>query len=132
AEDGRRGGVRGAGTRLMGGALQVGVQREKVEDLLLDGFLPYVKRDARPRRYQSGFREFGLPYAPDPAITAYLAAFLTDHQQLLAEGDHCASSRPDVILLNGGVFASTVLRQRLLDVMTSWYGSINAGETWQP
>src|SRR5215510_5412581 len=84
--------VPGAGARLIGGALHTDVQRQEVEDLLLEGFLPYVERDARPRRYQSGFQEFGLPYALDPAITAYLAAFLTDHQQLLAEGDHCASS----------------------------------------
>jgi molecular chaperone DnaK (HSP70) len=124
--------VPGAGTRLIGGALHTGIQRQEVEDLLLEGFLPHVERDARPHRYQSGFREFGLPYAPDPAITAYLAAFLTDHQQLSIEGDSCAASRPDVILLNGGLFASPVLRQRLLDVMTTWYGSTDLGDTWQP
>src|SRR5712691_13186577 len=124
--------VPGVGARLIGGALHTDVQRQEVEDLLLEGFLPYVERDARPHRYQSGFQEFGLPYAPDPAITAYLAAFLTDHQQLPAEGDSCASSRPDVILLNGGLFASPVLRQRLLDVMTSWYGATDPDDMWQP
>jgi molecular chaperone DnaK (HSP70) len=124
--------VPGVGARLIGGALQTDVHRQEVEDLLLEGFLPYVKRDARPHRYQSGFQEFGLPYAPDPAITAYLAAFLTDHQQLPTEGDSCASARPDVILFNGGLFASPVLRQRLLDVMTSWYGATDPGDTWQP
>src|SRR5439155_15099122 len=117
--------VPGVGARLIGGALQTDVQRQEIEDFLLEGFLPYVERDARPHRYQSGFQEFGLPYAPDPAITAYLAAFLTDHQQL-------PSARPDVILLNGGLFASPVLRQRLLDVMTSWYGATDPGDTWQP
>src|SRR5215831_4928683 len=124
--------VPGAGARLIGGALHTDVQRQEVEDFLLDGFLPYVERDARPHRYRSGFQEFGLPYAPDPAITAYLAAFLSDHQQLPAEGDSDVSARPDVILLNGGLFASSVLRQRLLDVMTSWYSSNDSGDTWQP
>src|SRR5215470_7050169 len=124
--------VPGAGARLIGSALQTDVQRQEVEDLLLDGFLPYVERDTRPRRYQSGFQEFGLPYAPEPAITAYLAAFLSDHQRLPAEEDSGFSSRPDVILLNGGLFASSVLRQRLLDVMTSWYSSNDSGDTWQP
>ncbi len=124
--------VPGAGTRLIGGALQTEVQRHEVENLLLEGFLPYVERDARPRRHQSGFQEFGLPYAPDPAITAYLAAFLTDQQQLTAAGDACTASRPDVILLNGGVFASPVVRQRLLDVMTAWYGATDPGDTWRP
>ena len=124
--------VPGTGTQLIGGALQTDVHRHEVEHLLLEWFLPYVERDARPHRHQSGFQEFGLPYAPDPAISAYLAAFLTDHQQRTAAGDLCASARPDVILLNGGVFASPVMRQRLLDVMTSWYGSTNPGDTWQP
>ncbi len=124
--------VPGGGARLIGGALHTDVQRQEVEDLLLEGFLPYVKRDARPHRYRSGFQEFGLPYAPDPAITAYLAAFLSDQQQLPGEGDSGVSARPDVILLNGGLFASSVLRQRLLDVMTSWYSPDHAGDTWQP
>lgn len=123
--------VPGAGTRLIGGALHTEVQRQEVEDLLLEGFLPYVKRDARPHRYQSGFQEFGLPYAPDPAITAYLAAFLADQQRSVA-GEIGASSRPDVILLNGGLFASPVVRQRLLDVMTSWYSPPGPGDPWQP
>jgi molecular chaperone DnaK (HSP70) len=124
--------VPGAGTRLIGGALHTDVQRQEVEHLLLEGFLPYVAHNARPRRYQSGFQEFGLPYAPDPAITAYLAAFLTDQQQRTAAGEVCASARPDVLLLNGGLFASPVVRQRLVDVMTSWYGSTAPGDTWQP
>jgi hypothetical protein len=119
------------GARLIGGALHTDVQRQEVEDLLLEGFLPYVARDARPHRYRSGFQEFGLPYAPDPAITAYLAAFLSDHQPLLVEGERGVSTRPDIILLNGGLFASSVLRQRLLDVMTAWYSSNAPGNTWQ-
>src|SRR2546422_3379415 len=123
--------VPGAGTRLIGSALHTDVRRQEVEDLLLEGFLPYVERDARPHRYRSGFQEFGLPYAPDPAITTYLAAFLTNHQQLPAQGDSCGSSRPDVILLNGGLFAPSVLPQRLLDLMTSWYGSTTPWRTGQ-
>jgi molecular chaperone DnaK (HSP70) len=124
--------VPGSGTRLIGGALHTEVQRQEVEDLLLTGFLPYVERGTRPHRYRSGFQEFGLPYAPDPAITAYLAAFLSDHQPLLADGEHGVCARPDIILLNGGLFASSVVRQRLLDVMTSWYSSNDSGDMWQP
>jgi hypothetical protein len=124
--------VPGAGTRLIGGALHTEVQRQEVEDLLLAGFLPYVGRDARPHRYRSGFQEFGLPYAPDPAITAHLAAFLSDHRQLLAAGESGVAARPDVILFNGGLFASSAVRQRLLDVMTSWYSSNDSGDAWQP
>ena len=123
--------VPGAGTRLIGGALYTEVERQEVEDLLLEGFLPYVERDVRPRRYRSGFQEFGLPYAPDPAITAHLAAFLSDQQRTEA-GARPGAVRPDVIVLNGGFFASSALRQRLLDVMTTWYRSHDPDDTWQP
>jgi hypothetical protein len=124
--------VPGVGTRLVGGALHTEVQRQEVEDLLLAGFLPYVGRDARPHRYRSGFQEFGLPYAPDPAITAYLAAFLSDHRQRLAEGESGAAVRPDIMLFNGGLFASAAVRQRLLDVMASWYSASDSGAPWRP
>jgi hypothetical protein len=137
--------VPGTGAHLIGGALQTDVQRQEVADLLLEGFLPYVALEARPQRRQSGFQEFGLPYAPDPAITTYLAAFLTDHQRLVlqsappdvstdrhAPATPPATIRPDVILFNGGFFASHVLRQRLLAVLTSWFRMHHGHDDWQP
>ena len=40
-------------------------------------------RSTKSRRSRrSGFQEFGLPFAPDPAITRYLAAFLTAHRHV--------------------------------------------------
>ncbi|MBE7220428.1 MAG: Hsp70 family protein, partial [Caulobacteraceae bacterium] len=103
-----------AGARLVGGARQVELTREEVAALLLDGFLPRVGPDARPARrgFGSGFQEFGLPYAADPAVTRYVAAFLAAH-----------GGRPDAVLFNGGFFASPTLRERFLDVLGSWYGA---------
>src|SRR5262249_60873017 len=109
--------VPGPGRRLMGGALQVDVQRQEAEALLPDGFLPYVKRDARPRRHQSGFQEFGLPYAPDPAITAYLAAFLTDNEQLMAVGGDGGSARAEGIFFYRGEFYLQRLQPMAWDVV---------------
>ncbi len=102
-----------AGARLVGGARQVELTRAEVVRLLLEGFLPPVKADSRPARrgFGSGFQEFGLPYAADPAITRYVAAFLAAH-----------GGRPDAVLFNGGFFESPVLRERFLDVLGSWYG----------
>src|SRR5207245_3107071 len=102
------------------------------EGVVREGLLRCGRREGRGHGYRSGFRGFGLPCGPGPAITAYLAAFLSDQQQLPGEGDSGVSARPDVILLNGGLFASSVLRQRLLDVMTSWYSPDQSGDTWQP
>ncbi len=67
----------GSGAKLVGGGLSVEVERTDVEKILLDGFFPRVPLDAAPVRRRVGVREIALPYAPDPAITKYLANFLT-------------------------------------------------------
>lgn len=137
----------GSGAKLIGGGVRVEVHRDQVRPLLLDGFFPFVGLDDKPQKVQSGFREFGLPYAPDPAVTKYLAAFLTAHrhagdevldspadstqaaeppaaarratkQAMTGEAD---PARPDIVLLNGGVFNSPLIRQRLLEVLSSWF-----------
>lgn len=122
----------GSGARLIGGGLQVAVTRDEVRSLLVDGFFPLVPIDDRPRVSQSGFQEFGLPYAPDPAITRYLAAFLTAHRYVAiddsSEQSHDAKSagnvdpaRPDIVLFNGGVFASPILQQRIITSLENWF-----------
>ncbi len=100
------------GSRLVGGSLQAEVSREEAVRVLVDGFLPMVPPDAEPVRTGSGFREFGLPYAADPAITRHLAAFLKRQ----------GGKAPDAVLLNGGFFESPALRARLQEVLASWYG----------
>jgi molecular chaperone DnaK (HSP70) len=128
----------GSGAKLIGGGVRVEVDRDQVRPLLLDGFFPFVGLDDKPRKLQSGFREFGLPYAPDPAVTRYLAAFLTAHRHAGQEQDAgeqgraggADPARPDIVLLNGGVFNSPLVRQRLLDVLQSWF---RAGDpNWSP
>ena len=121
----------GSGSRLIGGGLQVDVTREEVEQLLVEGFLPLVPREARPEAATSGFREFGLPFAPDAAMSRYLAAFLADHEQdarwkgavqpTAGDAETAAVARPDRILFNGGLFASPVLRKRMLEVIENWF-----------
>ncbi|MEZ6130535.1 MAG: Hsp70 family protein [Planctomycetaceae bacterium] len=115
--------VPGFGSKLIGGSLQTNVSRDEVRQLLVEGFLPDVKLSDKPIRRQSGFQEFGLPFASDAAITRYLAAFLQAHQS----SDAAESARPDIILFNGGFFASHVLQKRLLDVLSSWFG-----DHWTP
>jgi hypothetical protein len=96
----------------------------------VEGFLPRVKLDDQPAARRSGFQEFGLPYAADPAMTRYLAAFLTAHRWT---GDEASTerpsfapgasdpARPDLLLLNGGVFESPILRERLIAALTDWF-----------
>ncbi len=134
----------GSGSRLMGGAIQAGVEREQVQRLLLDGFLPSVALTAPLQAHRSGFQEFGLPYAADPAITRHLAAFLRAHRDVVHDDAHDNADtestdeavRPDVVLLNGGFFASPVLRQRLIDILGSWFQDHRRGQAspteWTP
>lgn len=113
--------VGAGGARLIGGARQVELTRAEVATQLVDGFVPYVPPDAPLARHQSGFREFGLPFAPDPAITRHLAAFLRREPPA---GGRTVNGlvRPDAVLLNGGFFESPALRDRLLAVLGEWFG----------
>ena len=106
----------GAGSRLIGGAMQTELTRDEVLKLFIEGFLPTVGLHERPQKRQSGFQEFGLPYAADPAITKYLATFLQTHSQDTVNG-----ARPDIVLFNGGFFGSPVLRARLIESLENWF-----------
>jgi molecular chaperone DnaK (HSP70) len=109
--------VLGRGRRLIGGTVKVDLQREAVQTLLLDGFFPVCTVDERPeRRRASGFRELGLPYESDVAVTRHLAHFLSLH----GAGDQPA--RVTHVLFNGGVFKATLFRDRLMDILVQWHG----------
>lgn len=109
--------VLGRGSRLIGGTVSIEVERGDVAQLLVDGFFPRVAVTDRPaRRGISGFREIGLPFESDTAVTRHLAAFLQ------AQGsDPGAPARPTHVLFNGGVFKAEMLRERLLEVLASWF-----------
>ncbi len=67
-------------------------------------------------------------------MTRHLAAFLCAHRDVaMEEGesptDHDAA-RPDVVLLNGGLFESSEIRQRIIDVISGWFSA--DGQTWSP
>ena len=105
--------VLGGGSSLVGGTLKTSILRDEVLELALDGFLPMCELGDLPKEEeQNPFREVGLPYVSDPAVTRHLAAFLH------SAGD----ARPDAILFNGGFFIPEILRQRVADVMEHWYG----------
>src|SRR6266446_6931575 len=104
--------VLGSGSSLIGGSLKTEILREEALELTLEGFLPVSERGAPPKEdKRSLFRELGLPYVSDPAITKHLNAFL--------EG---TGQAPDAILFNGGFFIPEICRQRVADVVEHWYG----------
>lgn len=105
--------VLGGGSSLIGGAKKTSILREEALELAVEGFLPFCELDEKPQEdNKSLFREVGLPYVSDPAITRHLAAFLTSSQ----------SPAPDAVLFNGGFFIPEILRTRVADVVEKWFG----------
>lgn len=124
----------GSGSKLIGGSLQTTVTREEIVQVLVDGFLPAESFAQQPQENQSGFQEFGLPYAADSAITRYLSSFLSAHAEAAAENemlkDDAQAARPDIILFNGGLFESPVLKEQMTKVISSWFST--ASVSWDP
>src|ERR1051325_3938553 len=104
--------VLGSGSSLIGKSLRTEVLREEALELALEGFLPFTERGEAPKdEKRSLFRELGLPYVSDPAVTRHLNAFLEPTGQV-----------PDAILFNGGFFIPEILRERVADVVAHWHG----------
>jgi molecular chaperone DnaK (HSP70) len=104
--------VLGTGSAIIGKSLKTEIRREEALELALEGFLPMTERGEAPKdEKRSLFRELGLPYVSDPAITRHLNAFLEPTGQA-----------PDAILFNGGFFIPRILQERVADVVGHWYG----------
>jgi hypothetical protein len=103
--------VLGSGSSIVGKSLKTTILREEALELTLEGFLPMVERGTAPKEEKrSVFRELGLPYETDPAITKHLSQFL-----------ETAGRAPDAILFNGGFFIPEICRTRVADVIEHWY-----------
>jgi len=104
--------VLGSGSAVIGKTLKTEIVREEALELALEGFLPFTERGEPPKdEKRSLFRELGLPYVSDAAITRHLNAFL-----------ETAGQSPDAVLFNGGFFIPTILQERVADVIARWYG----------
>jgi molecular chaperone DnaK (HSP70) len=124
--------VAGRTSKVIGGRLQVDLERDEVLAQLLDGFVPLVPWDAEPtKRQAAGLQEFGLPYVSDPAITRHLAKFLRQHQVAATEAQPARQTRPDAVLFNGGALTPAVMRRRILDAMSAWF-STPKKSPWSP
>ncbi|MDG1872278.1 MAG: Hsp70 family protein [Mariniblastus sp.] len=130
------------GSKLIGGSLQTKATRDEIRNLIVAGFLPEVQLTDKPLRHASGFQEFGLPYASDPGITRYLAEFLTTHAdageassfesepQPDNSAAKLANAKPDIVLFNGGFFASPILRTTVIERISKWFQTNSPG--WSP
>ena len=121
------------GASLIGGVLRTSLTRDEVNTALVEGFFPRVELTERPvTQSRTGLTALGLPYAQDARITAHLAAFLTRQvgatEELIGFAPQLGHRflHPSAVLLNGGVFKSAVLANRLLEVLNHWLASDQA------
>ncbi len=126
--------IAGRGSKLVGGTLRTELLREEIERTLVEGFFPVVEAKARPQvRARVGLTQLGLPYAQDAAVTRHLAAFLGRQAGALEKitgktEEKGALLHPTVVLFNGGVMKSTLLRERVRTCLDAWL----AGEGREP
>lgn len=100
------------GAALVGGALRTAIGRDEAAEVVLDGFFPPVGRGERPARARGGLVAFGLPYERDAGISRHVAEFV---------GRHVPEGTPiDALLLNGGVFRGSRVRERLVSIVGGW------------
>ncbi|WED20554.1 hsp70 family protein [Vibrio sp. JC009] len=114
----------GSGSRLLGGTKSIAVSKEEVHKIALDGFFPLTALDELPDKRKSAVVEFGLPYVADPAVSKHIAEFLQQHQSVsqnaLGITDSTQPAVPVGLLLNGGVFNSELVTERVTKLLSGW------------
>ncbi|UUM31564.1 Hsp70 family protein [Vibrio japonicus] len=117
----------GSGSKLLGGTKSIGLTKEEVHQIALDGFFPLSDFSDIPDKRRSAVVEFGLPYVADPAVSKHVAEFLNVHQQVsysaLNQEDTSKPAIPVGLLLNGGVFNSDLVTERITSLLGNWRGA---------
>ncbi len=116
-----------SGRKLFRRAVHVTISKETIQKVLFEGFLPLVAINERPEHRKSGFQEFGLNYASDPAMSKHLAAFLDlernlecGHPARILRADRDVRA-PKYILFNGGFFQASAFIERMTTLFESWF-----------
>ncbi|EGQ9212387.1 hsp70 family protein [Vibrio alginolyticus] len=117
----------GSGSKLLGGTKSIALSKQEVHQIALDGFFPLSDFSEVPDKRRSAVVEFGLPYVADPAVSKHVAEFLTQHQQVaraaLGIEDEKQNAIPVGLLLNGGVFNSELVTERVTTLLSDWRGA---------
>jgi molecular chaperone DnaK (HSP70) len=121
------------GSSLLARTVSTTLDRETLEQVVLDGFFARTSIGDVPRETRTGgLQEFGLPYASDPVVSKHIARFLGRSLQnvkaseklaaLVGAGSGTEALIPTAVLFNGGVFKAAAIRARVLDLLASWNG----------
>ncbi|HCG7992339.1 TPA: hsp70 family protein [Vibrio parahaemolyticus] len=117
----------GSGSKLLRGTKSIALSKQEVHQIALDDFFPLSDFSEVPDKRRSAVVEFGLPYVADPAVSKHVAEFLTQHQQVaraaLGIEDDKQNAIPVGLLLNGGVFNSDLVTERVTTLLSDWRGA---------
>lgn len=115
--------IMGEGSKLIAGTLSATLDRETVEQIVVDGFFPLADA-SDPKRVseRKGITEFGLPYEHEPAITRHLGWFFEKHRQDVADVISKARAMPDLVMFNGGSLKPDIIQERILSAVRHWFG----------
>lgn len=107
--------VLGSGSRLIGGTKSAPITKQEIHQIVLDGFFPLTDKNEMSLKRRTAVVEFGLPYAADAAISRHIAEFIQNHapEQRIPAG----------LLLNGGVFNSELVENRMVNLFNKWNDS---------
>ncbi len=101
--------VEGVGSSIMSGKRFT----LKPEDVDLDGFFGlYDFEEAQNIRKATGIKKIGLAFEAEPSITKQLAHFLSKNK------------KPTHLLFNGGALKPLIFRERIIQSLTRWFGTI--------
>src|SRR6201982_447875 len=121
------------GSSLLAKTVSTTLDRETLEQVVVDGFFARTSVDDLPRESRmAGLQEFGLPYASDPVVSKHIARFLAQSLQNVTASEKLAALvgasagtqvlMPTAVLFNGGVFKAAAIRTRVLALLASWNG----------
>ena len=115
--------ILGRGSGLIKGTIKASLDLKDVEQVVLDGFFPRCALTDQPAAAKAmGMKEFGLSYEADPGITRHLARFVSSYK------DESGNIKlPTVVIFNGGVMKSNLMRQRVLEVLAQWKEDVDQG-----
>ncbi len=120
--------ILGKGRSVIGGARKTELTTRAIKETIIDGFFRKVAAGEELQKSRAaGLQELGLPFESDTSIMKHLSSFLKRHavnKDLKQTTDNTGSTaivRPDILLFNGGVFKSSVIREQAASIIREWF-----------
>ncbi|WP_068467492.1 hsp70 family protein [Candidatus Protochlamydia phocaeensis] len=108
--------LQGTGSSVIKGSLATAIQRQELENLLVQGFFGhYPLSEALQLKKSRGFRTVGLPYEDEPSIVKHLAHFLQQARYLEP------GKAIHYLLFNGGTMKPEPFQQAIVQALVAWF-----------